>query len=195
MSNNSERILANNAKIEKLTALVKTRQADKLIVDTAMSDTSTNAVQNKVIKGYVDTKVSDITATQIRNKEPNLVVSATESTPKQNSNNLITSGGVYSAINAITPTYQKTDSGVTVIRIGSYLKMSRTFSVTGNTEQTWNFPLQFDTTPLCWCNSSASAESANNSCAVKSCNNLSMTVRVCGVNSTVTMFAEGIKSN
>ena len=34
----------------------------KIVIDSEMSDTSENAVQNKVIKGYVDSKIGDIDA-------------------------------------------------------------------------------------------------------------------------------------
>lgn len=36
------------------------------VVDTAMSDTSTNAVQNKVIKAYVDDAIKDITGIEFK---------------------------------------------------------------------------------------------------------------------------------
>lgn len=123
-----------------------------------------------------------------------LVVGQVDKTPTKDSANMVESGGVFTAIDTITPTYQKTDNGVTVISIGNYLKMSKTFTITGNTEQVWNFPLQFDSEPLCWCNSEADGQSSNNSAAVTQHNTLTMTVRVCGANSTVTMFAEGIKN-
>lgn len=35
---------------------------ESIIIDTEMSDTSENAVQNKVVKSYVDEKIGDIDA-------------------------------------------------------------------------------------------------------------------------------------
>lgn len=40
-----------------------------IIVDSAMSDTSENPVQNKVIKAYVDGAVSDIVQEIVKNEE------------------------------------------------------------------------------------------------------------------------------
>ena len=124
-----------------------------------------------------------------------LVVGQVDKMPTKDSTNMVESGGVFTALANLNPTYQYTPAGISIIRAGGLLFMSKTVEVTGNTEHTWNFPLQFDNNPMCWCNSSASGQSSSNSSAVTQSNTLSMTVRVCGANSTVTMFAVGFRAN
>ena len=44
---------------------------------------------------------------------------------------------------------------------------------------------------MCWVNCASEGNSVSNGAAVISCSNTSMTVRVCGIDSEVTLFAEG----
>lgn len=71
-------------------------------VDDTLSNTSENAVQNKVIKAKLDTQDASIAALQaeVRTKQPTL---SYDTAPTPNSNNPVTSGGIYAAIQAITP--------------------------------------------------------------------------------------------
>lgn len=143
-----------------------------------------------------------------------LIEQGTDNTPTENSKNLITSGAVYTAntlkadVNAsninvtqflgklnIAQDFQYVD-GTNILRFGSLMLLSKTFSITGNAEQVWTFPIAFSNTyPMCWCNSNADGQSANNSSAVTASSNTSMTVRACGTDATVTMFALGWKTN
>lgn len=101
-------------------------------------------------------------------------------------------GSVEGVANA--QSYQETpESGVKVIKFGKIVFMYKTVTIAGNSEEVWNFPIAFTNTPACWCNDSGSGSSANNSAAVTSTSTLSMTVRVCGADSQVTMFALGWK--
>lgn len=133
----------------------------------------------------------------------------------ENSTNLITSGGVYAAnelkadINAeninynsfatklnINQSTEVTDDGSTVIRFGNLMFICKAFLITGNTEQSYTFPYQFTNgSPMCWCNSAAAGNSSSNSCAVTESSSSSMKVRVCGIDSSVTMFALGWVAN
>lgn len=145
-----------------------------------------------------------------------LRVQGTDIIPTINSNNLITSGGVYTALSDKTKTdgsninydefaaalkveqfFRRTPtSGVNVIKFGNIWMVSKTVEVAGNAEEEFAFPIQFDNDyPMCWCNSSAEGQSVNNSSAVISFDSLSMKIRTCGANSTVTMFAIGWKSS
>ena len=83
--------------------------------------------------------------------------------------------------------------GVTIIRNGNIVMQSKTFTMQGNSEKAFSFPVSYDADkkPMCWCNSSADGMSSNNSSAVISCDSNSMVVRICGVESTVTFFAQG----
>lgn len=58
-----------------------------VIVDDVLSDTSENPVQNKVIKGYLDSKQDTLTF---------------DNTPTENSANPVTSGGVYAALQNVS---------------------------------------------------------------------------------------------
>lgn len=139
--------------------------------------------------------------------------------PTENSKNLITSGGVFKAFDnwddlkanadasnidsskffdklninqVITTMYD----GTTIIKFGNIMIMYKLFSMTGNTSQTFTFPYSFDNgTPMCWCNSTADGSSSNNSVAVTTCDSGSMTARICGADSNVTMFAVGWNTN
>ena len=71
---------------------------------------------------------------------------------------------------------------------------SKTFSVNGNTTQDFIFPYMYSNSPLCWCNSTAMGDSGNNSVAVTTFDNSGMTIRTCGADTKVTMFAIGIKN-
>ena len=70
--------------------------------DDTFSSTSENAVQNKVIKAKLDAQDAAIAALQaeVRTKQPTL---SYDTAPTPNSNNPVTSGGIYAAIQAITP--------------------------------------------------------------------------------------------
>ena len=71
-------------------------------VDDTFSNTSENAVQNKVIKAKLDAQDATISTLQaeVRTKQPTL---SYDTAPTPNSNNPVTSGGIYAAIQAITP--------------------------------------------------------------------------------------------
>lgn len=71
-------------------------------VDDTLSSTSENAVQNKVIKAKLDTQDASIAALQaeVRTKQPTL---SYDTAPTPNSNNPVTSGGIYAALQDITP--------------------------------------------------------------------------------------------
>ena len=87
---------------------------------------------------------------------------------------------------------ETTSDGSTVIRFDNLMFIYKAFLIAGNTEQVYTFPYQFDNgSPICWCNNTASRASASNSCAVTESSSLSMKVRVCGVESSVTLFAIG----
>ena len=62
------------------------QSASVFVVDSALSDSSTNPVQNKVVKGALDQKQNILTF---------------DDTPTQNSNNPVKSGGVYSSVSAL----------------------------------------------------------------------------------------------
>lgn len=84
----------------------------------------------------------------------------------------------------------------TIIRIGNILFQYATFTMTGNTEKVFSFPLSYDNgkPPACWCNSVAEGQSMSNSSSVIDSNRYSMTVRTCGVDSAVTFFALGCRT-
>lgn len=82
---------------------------------------------------------------------------------------------------------------VNTIVFGNVLMQSKTFSMTGNSEQVFSFPVTYTKLLAAWCNSAADGQSANNSSAVIDSNTDNMTVRICGADSTVTMFAIGFK--
>lgn len=92
----------------------------------------------------------------------------------------------------VNQTFEDSD-GVTIIRNGNIVMQSKTFIMQGNSEKAFSFPVSYDADkkPMCWCNSSADGMSSNNSSAVISCDSNSMVVRICGVESTVTFFAQG----
>lgn len=89
-------------------------------------------------------------------------------------------------------TFENSD-GVTIIRNGNIVMQSKTFTMQGNSEKVFSFPISYDSDkkPMCWCNSSAEGMSVNNSSAVISYDSNAMIVRTCGVESTVTFFAQG----
>ena len=68
-----------------------------------------------------------------------------------------------------------------------------TTSQQGNSEKVFSFPVSYDADkkPMCQCNSTADGMSSNNSSAVIYSDSNSMVVRTCGVESTVTFFAQG----
>ena len=92
----------------------------------------------------------------------------------------------------INQTFENSD-GVTIIRNGNIVMQSITFTMQGNSEKAFSFPVSYDSDkkPMCWCNSSAEGMSVNNSSAVISYDSNAMIVRTCGVESTVTFFAQG----
>ena len=92
----------------------------------------------------------------------------------------------------VNQTFEDSD-GVAIIRNGNIVMQSKTFTMQGNSEKVFSFPVSYDADkkPMCWCNSSADGISSNNSSAVTSCDSNSMVVRICGVESTVTFFAQG----
>lgn len=92
----------------------------------------------------------------------------------------------------INQTFENSD-GVTIIRNGNIVMQSITFTMQGNSEKVFSFPVGYDSDkkPMCWCNSSAEGMSVNNSSAVISYDSNAMIVRTCGVESTVTFFAQG----
>lgn len=92
----------------------------------------------------------------------------------------------------INQTFENSD-GVTIIRNGNIVMQSITFTMQGNSEKVFSFPVSYDSDkkPMCWCNSSAEGMSVNNSSAVISYDSNAMIVRTCGVESTVTFFAQG----
>lgn len=92
----------------------------------------------------------------------------------------------------INQTFENSD-GVTIIRNGNIVMQSMTFTMQGNSEKVFSFPVSYDSDkkPMCWCNSSAEGMSVNNSSAVISYDSNAMIVRTCGVESTVTFFAQG----
>lgn len=92
----------------------------------------------------------------------------------------------------VNQTFEDSD-GVTIIRNGNIVMQSKTFTMQGNSEKAFSFPVSYDIDkkPMCWCNSSADGISSNNSSAVISCDSNSMVVRICGAESTVTFFAQG----
>lgn len=96
----------------------------------------------------------------------------------------------------IKQSYEQTEAdNAVIIKNGNIMFQMATFTIAGNTEKIWSFPYSYDTgkKPMCWCNDSGSGVSANNSAAVTSFDNASMTVRVCGAESTVTFYAIGWK--
>lgn len=209
----------NGTFTEEEMATLQSSKASYILLD----DEIYNLQDDKPTKGYLrfvhdgednlhHSSTKDIAVT-LSTKAWTLREQGTDSTPTINSNNLITSGGVYNATNdkakidgsninyddfasalKIEQSYQHTNGDVDVYWIGNLLIMSKSFSMAGNTEQTWEFPLQFDHLPMCWCNSVAEGSSVNNSSAVTYSSDLSMNVRICGADSTVTMFAMGWKT-
>lgn len=91
--------------------------------------------------------------------------------------------------------YVMTTDGVRTIRIGNLLMQSKSFSVTGNSEQVFTFPTAFTHLLYATCNGTADGQSAINGSSVIEFNETSMTVRVCGSNSVVTAFAIGWKED
>lgn len=123
-----------------------------------------------------------------------LVVGTLDETPKKDSTNTVTSGGVYNALDKLAQSYEQTEAdNAVIIRNGNIVKQMATFTVTGNTEKIWSFPYSYDTgkKPIVWVNSVAEGNSVNNGAAVTSWNEASMTVRSCGADSEITFYAEG----
>lgn len=130
----------------------------------------------------------------ISTKAWTLVVGTPDSTPTKDSTNTITSGGVYSALDKLNQSYEQSEAdNATIIRNGNIVKQMVKFTITGNSEKIWSFPYSYDSgkTPMCWVNCVSEGNSVSNGAAVISCSNTSMTVRVCGIDSEVTLFAEG----
>lgn len=130
----------------------------------------------------------------ISTKAWTLVVRTPDSTPTKDSTNTITSGGVYSALDKLNQSYEQSEAdNATIIRNGNIVKQMVKFTITGNSEKIWSFPYSYDSgkTPMCWVNCVSEGNSVSNGAAVISCSNTSMTVRVCGIDSEVTLFAEG----
>lgn len=94
----------------------------------------------------------------------------------------------------ISQSYEVSDAdNTTIIRFGNIVFQSATFTITGNNEKVWSFPVSYDSDkiPQCWLHDSGSATSANNSAGITEKTNSSMTVRTCGQDSQVTFFALG----
>lgn len=130
----------------------------------------------------------------ISTKAWTLVVGTPDSTPTKDSTNTITSGGVYSALDKLNQSYEQSEAdNATIIRNGNIVKQMVKFTITGNSEKIWSFPYSYDSgkIPMCWVNCASEGNSVSNGAAVISCSNTSMTVRVCGIDSEVTLFAEG----
>ena len=79
--------------------------ANKTVIDSALNSSSTNPVQNKVIKKSLDNKVDKISGKGLSTNDYTTAektklagIPEIDTTPTENSNNLITSGGVYSAL-------------------------------------------------------------------------------------------------
>lgn len=198
-SSNSSYILLNNEKYD----LQDIQTAKGYLIFTHKGEDNTDKMFTKCIAVTLSTKAWK------------LKVQGTDEAPTENSSNLITSGAVYAAnqlkadANAgnidytsfaeklnIKQSTETTSDGSTVIRFGNLMFIYKAFLIAGNTEQVYTFPYQFDNgSPMCWCNNTASGASANNSCAVTESSSLSMKVRVCGVESSVTLFAIGWKAN
>lgn len=198
-SSNNSYILFNNEKF-----ILQDIQTDKgYLVFTHVGEDTTNKFFTKCIAVTISTRAWTLKSQSV---DTMLI---------ENSTNLITSGGVYAAnelkadINAeninynnfatklnINQSTEVTDDGSTVIRFGNLMFICKAFLVTGNTEQSYTFPYQFTNgSPMCWCNSAAAGNSSGNSCAVTESSSSSMKVRVCGIDSSVTMFALGWKAN
>lgn len=79
--------------------------ANKTVIDSALNSSSTNPVQNKVIKKSLDNKVDKISGKGLSTNDYTTAektklagIPEIDTTPTENSNNLITSGGVYTAL-------------------------------------------------------------------------------------------------
>ena len=198
-SSNNSYILFNNEKF-----ILQDIQTDKgYLVFTHAGEDTTNKFFTKCIAVTISTRAWTLKSQSV------------DTTLTENSSNLITSGAVYAAnelkadTNAeninynsfatklnINQSTEVTDDGSTVIRFGNLMFICKAFLVTGNTEQSYTFPYQFTNgSPMCWCNSAAAGNSSSNSCAVTESSSSSMKVRVCGIDSSVTMFALGWVAN
>ena len=199
-SSDTNYILFNNEKYDKQD--IKTDEG--YLVYTHKGYDSTNKFFTKCITVTLSTKVWV------------LVQQTEDDIPTENSKNLITSGGVYEQLQMLNTNKANTNAdninvsnflnklninqnvetidGTTIITFGNLMLQSKTFSVNGNTTQDFIFPYMYSNSPLCWCNSTAMGDSSNNSVAVTTFDNSGMTIRTCGANTKVTMFAIGIKS-
>lgn len=173
--------------------------------------------QSKPINGsgdyvFASRYYKQATSTTSKEKDDYIVVIKTDKTwtliiDKDNADNAI----LYSQAQALTQeqknmacsnmglsqSYEVSDAdNTTIIRFGNIVFQSATFTITGNSEKVWSFPVSYDTDkiPQCWLHDSGSATSANNSAGITEKTNSSMTVRTCGQDSQVTFFALGWKS-
>lgn len=97
-------------------------------------------------------------------------------------------------VDKLAQSYEQSDAdNAIIIRNGNIVTQMVTFDVTGNAEKIWSFPYSYDAgkTPICWVNCVSEGNSASNGAAVISKSNTSMTIRVCGVNTEVSLFAQG----
>lgn len=173
--------------------------------------------QSKPINGsgdyvFASRYYKQATSTTSKEKDDYIVVIKTDKTwtliiDKDNADNAI----LYSQAQALTQeqkniacsnmgisqTYEVSDAdNTTIIKFGNIVFQSATFTITGNSEKVWSFPISYDAdkVPQCWLHDSGSATSANNSAGITQKTNSSMTVRTCGQDSEVTFFALGWKS-
>lgn len=172
--------------------------------------------QSKPINGsgdyvFASRYYKQTTSTTAKEKDDYIVIIKTDKTwtltiDKDNGDNAI----LYSQAQALTQeqkdmacsnmgikqSYEQTEAdNAVIIKNGNIMFQMATFTIAGNTEKIWSFPYSYDAgkKPMCWCNDSGSGVSANNSAAVTSFDNTSMTIRVCGAESTVTFYAVGWK--
>lgn len=170
--------------------------------------------QSKPINGsgdyvFASRYYKQATSTTSKEKDDYIVVIKTDKTwtliiDKDNADNAI----LYSQAQALTQeqknmacsnmgisqSYEVSDAdNTTIMRFGNIVFQSATFTITGNSEKVWSFPVSYDTDkiPQCWLHDSGSATSANNSAGIIEKTNSSMTVRTCGQDSQVTFFALG----
>lgn len=103
-----------------------------------------------------------------------------------------------SKLSALAQSYEQTDTdNAVIIRNGNIVKQFVTFSMTGNTEKVWSYPYSYDADkkPMCWVNCVSEGTSASNGAAVIDWTTTSMTVRLSGIDSAVTFYVEGYKTN
>ena len=80
--------------------------SDKLVIDSSISSTSTNAVQNKVIKAALDNKQNSLTF---------------DNAPTANSNNPVKSGGIKAAIDNVDNNVKAGDESTNGYHLGFFI--------------------------------------------------------------------------